>query len=548
MKKILSFALSLIFTLTLFALEVDKAEIKKDGDSIEFINYTGTHSTVDTVEQITGIGTQLGTAVTQGTAGARNRYFVMHIVDPNTKEGFDADILMIGPDAAVDHINNLRLIIAGYLQRAYRYSAKDAQTIAHFVTIYNAVHRKDMNYFTKKYKAAVSENLSADKAGLAIRYDEWPGQTQILIPLSDPRFSGTISAIDTTTISDKEVVEKMREDKDKDISVREDMIDLKEREAEKAAKRAEEAQKQATEAQKKADTETKKADTAQKKADLAKKDAVKKTTEAEAAQKKAEETKKPSDKAVAEQKQKEADAAQKKVDEAQKKATEQKKKAHTAQDQVAKKQKDAAAEQKLADTKEKEAQDDRKNVAADTQKIIEEKAAEKKANSDAAIASAIPGYGLKIVDESKLLSELVLLDLKTAKELKTSAVNTIHGRYLVDANGQLMAIAGTKDGGGVITLVLFDPTSLEVVKQGADNISAQSLLIKNENDYYAVLEQGGKYYIGRFDSSLKLQAKSSIQVLPYSPITIVDQGIMVQATDNSIRLIGLKDLIAVSIQ
>lgn len=543
MKKIVTVAGLLMLTISLFGLEVDEKELRIDGKIIEFINYTGTHTQVDSVAAIKSIGASLAGAAKTGSAGTPSRYYVMHIVDPEVKSGFDADILVIGKDARVDHINNVRLIIAAYLEKAYAYSEKDARTIAHFVTVYNAVYRKNMDYFSSHYKKAVVEKLDANKAGLALRYDEWPGQSQILIPLSDPRFTGTISTVDTTSISDKEVVKKMQKEKDKDIPTREDMIDLKERESKEATKRAEEAKQKLLEAQKKADTEKKQAETATKKAESAKKEADKKASEAKVAQKKAEATKSPSDKKIAEEKQAEAEKAQKKATEAQKEATEQGEKAEKAKKEAEKKQEDVSTEKKLAEKKEKEAQDERKNVAADTQRILEEKAAEKKAQSDAAIASTIPGYGLKVVDEVKLLSELVLLDLKTSKELRSSAVNTIQGRYLVDADGKLMAIAGTKDGGGVITLVLFDPLSLEVVKQGEDNISAQSLLIKNGEDYYAVVDQGGKYYIGRFNKELKLQAKSSIQVLPYTPITIVDEGIMVQSKDTTLRLIGLKDLI-----
>ncbi|MBQ7613040.1 MAG: hypothetical protein IJU92_08215 [Spirochaetaceae bacterium] len=510
MKKILCLLLSSIFIFSSISVEVDEDEIRTSGGSIEFINYSGTHTQIDTIEQIRGIGTQLGGAATTGRAGEQGRYYVMHIVDPNDTKGFDADILIIGERAAVDHINNLRLILAGYLQGAYGYSANDASTIAHFVTIYNAVHRGDMAYFTSKYKTAVTTNLTSDKVGLSTRYDEWPGKTQIVIPLSDPRFAGTISSVDTTTITDKDVIDKVKQEDDKDIDAREQMIDLKERESDEAAKRAEEAQKEAAQKQKEAEQKQKEAEQKQKEADAAQK---------------------AGDTETAEQKQKEADAAKAEAD--------------AAKAEADKKKDDAAAEQKLSDKKDKEAQDERKDVAADTQKIIEEKADEKKAASDAAIASSVPGYGLKVVDTSKLLSELVLLDLKTAKELKTSAVKTIHGRCLLDSKGRLMAIAGTTEGGSVITLVLFDPKSLEVIKQGDDNIASESVLVQNESDYYAVIDEGGKYYIGRFDGELKLQAKSSLQVLPYSPITIVDEGIMVQATDNTLRLIGLKDLINV---
>ncbi len=196
----------------------------------------------------------------------------------------------------------------------------------------------------------------------------------------------------------------------------------------------------------------------------------------------------------------------------------------------------------MADKKADEAQEDRKDIASDTQKIVEEKKAEKKAEGDAAIASAIPGYGLKVVDEAKLLSELVLLDLKTENELKTSSIATIRGRSLYVVGKNLLAIAGTESGNGVIALVLIDSKSLEIVKQSGENIAADSVLIKNGDDYYAVINNGGKYNLGRYNDKLELQAKSAIQVLPYTPVTIGDKGLLVQDSSGAVRLLKLTDL------
>ena len=199
-------------------------------------------------------------------------------------------------------------------------------------------------------------------------------------------------------------------------------------------------------------------------------------------------------------------------------------------------------EEKMAEKKTEEAQTDRKDIASDTQKIIEEKKAEKKAEGDAAIASSIPGYGLKVVDDSKMLSELVLLDLKTEEELRTSGINTIRGRNLHIVGKNLMAIAGTKSGNAVIALVLIDAKSLEIVKQSQENIAAESVLVKNGNDYYAVIDNNGKYFIGRYNDKLELQAKSAVEVLPYTPITLGDKGLLVQDKKNAIRLLKFTDL------
>ena len=250
MKRTLMCLCALAVIGTAFAIEVDQNELKQaENTPIEFINYTGSHTEIDSLRAIAEIGKGLAGAARRGRAGDMNRYAVIHAVDTTVTTGLDADILIIGSAAKVDHINNMRVIIASYLQSAYGYSEKDAKTIAHFITIYNAVYRGNLDSFKGKYKAVVLRYLTAEKVGLALRYDEWPGHTQIVIPLSDQKYSGTLSTIDTTSISDKHVVEKMREQDDKDIETRKDMIDLKERESSAARERANAAQQEADSAQ-----------------------------------------------------------------------------------------------------------------------------------------------------------------------------------------------------------------------------------------------------------------------------------------------------------
>ncbi len=259
MRKIaFGFAAALFAVTSLFAVSVDENELRSVDQTIVFENYTGPHAVVSTREQIRAIGTTLGQAIaanidTAGTSGSGQKYSVIHAIDPSTREKLDADILILGADAGVDHIRNLRQIIAGYLSAAYGYSSADAQTIATFITVYNAVYRKNIDAFKSKYKAVVTDNLTAEKAGLSTKYNEWPGNSQIVIPVSD--VSGGLSSVDTSVISDKEVISSMQEDDDKNIDARKEMVDIKEREAEQANEKAQEAQKEATEAQKKADEE-----------------------------------------------------------------------------------------------------------------------------------------------------------------------------------------------------------------------------------------------------------------------------------------------------
>ena len=182
----------------------------------------------------------------------------MHLISEDT-DGLDADVFIIGPNAAVDHIRNLRAIISAYLESAYQYSREDSDTLATFITVYNAVYRQNINNFIEKYKESVYSVLDSDIVGLSTDYADWPGNTQIVIPLTG-REAGSLSAIDTSVISDQQVVDNIREESDMGVDVRTDMANLKDREADeafdnakKAAESAAEAAKDVKDAQKTAD-------------------------------------------------------------------------------------------------------------------------------------------------------------------------------------------------------------------------------------------------------------------------------------------------------
>jgi len=536
MKKLTGILLALLTLSALTALEVDRKEVDPGtaGATIEFINYNGPYATVDTLDEILGIGSSLGSSVVaSGSAGDRSRYYVVHAVDPAVKTGFDADILILGNNVGVDHIDNLRRIISSYLRTAYGYGEKDSTTLATFITVYNAVYRGKIDTFKSRYKPVVTGYLTPEAAGLSVRYDEWPGKTQIVIPLSDIRLAGTVSTIDTTTLTEKGVVEKLKEDSATATDTRKDMVDLKERETDAAQTRADEAQKAAADAR---------TDAAQTKEALAaaEKEATAAKAAADAAQKEA--AAKPADAAA---QQKAADAQ--KAAEATAAAVEDKKAdAAAAQEKVAENENAAKADQTLADTKQKEALTERKDIAADIQKDLNEKTAETKAAADAALASALPGYSLRVVDEKTFLAELVLVNLNDGTVMKTSTLNSIRNRTLFDTGSGLMAIAGKKGGTGAVKLVLIDPLTLEMSKEGADAIAETSVLVQSANDYYAVIELNGKNFVGRFDKNLEAKAKSAVEVKPFTALTVTAKGILVQDAGGKIQLLRATDLVSQS--
>ncbi len=258
MKKFF-FVLTACFSLLAYAsaIEVDETELQVPGsDTIEFENYGGPYAVIESADAILGIGRRLGEEValaleSPATIQPGAKYSLVHAIDMQSQGALDADILLLNESAGVDHIKNLRRIITGYLEAAYGYTRPDAETVATFVTVYNAVYRGNLDNFNAKYKKIVLQYLTADKVGLSTKWQEWPGRSQIVIPLND--VNGGLSSVDTTTISDENVVDALQEQPDMGISEREALASLKERESADAAEKAKTAQKEATQERKEGD-------------------------------------------------------------------------------------------------------------------------------------------------------------------------------------------------------------------------------------------------------------------------------------------------------
>lgn len=582
-RKIFCAALALFLASSVSALEVARAELESTkGNGVVFQNYSGPHTIINSIEQIRSIGSGLAPSVAANLdnftkAGNENRYQVIHAIDPNEKEKLDADIIVIGQNATVDHIRNLRRIISAYLESAYKYSRSDADTIAAFATVYNAVYRNDFDNFNSKYKKIVTDNLTQGKIGISTNYQEWPGQTQIVIPLFDVR--GDLSTVDTSELSDKEVVKSLQNEEDKGIDDRKAMVDLKEREADNASDKAQEAQKKAAEeneklkeeqnktnqanqeanqAKKEANTAQKDADNAQKQADNAQKQADNAQKIADEAQKKAEAN--PDDekaKADAEQKQaiadeKQAIADEKKeiADQKQENADEKKAVAQDKQDkaneqaektaeqaEVTKQAQDESSKaQAQADKKRAEAQDERAAIAEDQQSLIR--------TADVADANVL--YGLKSIDELGAMSAIVKMDSTKGTLIKESPVSVIRCRTVYEDSGNFVAIAGTNFGNGAIKLVLIDKENLEIVRESSEVLSETSVLVEQDGSYYAIVKNGAaNFVLGKFNNSTELLMKSPVSVKAATPITVTEKGILVTASDGRPILLSTTDLTAI---
>ncbi|MBP3772831.1 MAG: hypothetical protein J6I53_09110 [Treponema sp.] len=258
MKKLLLVGFFLA-SASLFA-QVNRGELEAgQSEAVQFENYVGTHKVIDSAAAIVGIGTALGNEVASDIENPLSvqpyaKYSVYHVVGGVEEQGLDADILFLNETAGVDHINNLRRIITGYLMAAYGYSNEEAQTLAIFITVYNAVYRGNLSNFSGKYKSSVLTYLTADAVGLSTNWEEWAGKTQIVIPLGEIA-EGTAS-VETSVISDDKVIEALRAEDDKSVPTREKLTDIKEKEAGNASEKAKTAQKEAAQAKKDGDKTT----------------------------------------------------------------------------------------------------------------------------------------------------------------------------------------------------------------------------------------------------------------------------------------------------
>ena len=492
--------------------QVDKEELERNLAPVTFTNNEGPYAKIESREQIRQIGVGLGQAIKSGgaRAGTSGRYYVIHCVSAPDGGKLDADIFVLGSGTGVDHIRNLRTIIQGYLQEAYGYSDKDAALLAEYTTIYNAVYRLNMDYFSGRYKKLVLDNLNPRQAGLSLRYSEWPGNTMMLIPLGT---GGGLSSVDTSAISDSRVVEEMRKEDDRGVEQRRDMVDLKEREAEAAEQKAAEIREtvQTEEkaiAEERGKTEQEQKQIAEDRKQLEEEKAAGTVTKEEAAKKEEELAKRETE-------------AEKKSDELDKR-----------EEELVVQREEAEKQEQFAEQKNDEAQKDRESIAQDQQTIIDQ--------------GELPRNLIGAIIERKdsTMGRLIGIDSNSRQEQRRSPLDTVYVRTLTFINGKILAIAGENRGNGAVRLVEINSRSLEMVKQGDDDMHPGSLIWVNGNDLYAITADlgDGAYYLGRFNTDLVLQAASKVKVNPNATLYIQQGSLLTQREDGGILMLNPADL------
>ncbi|QFP41634.1 hypothetical protein F9Y90_00525 [Borrelia miyamotoi] len=210
MKVIRIVFMSLFIFLNVFtfnAREVDKKRLKDFVNmDLEFVNYLGPYDSTDTYQEIVGIGEFLAKNLTNNKSNYYKKYYVNRYIESNDEKS-SSDVFLISESSSLDSILNLRRILTGYLMGAFNYSKDSAALLAKAITIYNAVYRGDLDYYSDAYIQPAIEGLSKDNVGLSRVYSQWAGKTCIFIPFKRNILSGGIeSEVDLDKIVTEKVV------------------------------------------------------------------------------------------------------------------------------------------------------------------------------------------------------------------------------------------------------------------------------------------------------------------------------------------------------
>jgi hypothetical protein len=561
MKKIIAAVFCFFLGSAAFALTVDIQEISR-AKAIQFENYTGRAARSDSPAAVSAIGRELAAGITRlqtGSVTYHNKYTLTHAVSKDEPEKLSADIFSIDKDSRVTHIDIIRRIISSYLESAYGYSRKNADTIAIYLSYYNALYRGDMGYFQPKYKKIVLGNLKKNDAGISTKYYDWPGRTKMLIPLTDDAKLGDPGSINPDIVADKKTTELVR--KDGNLEPRKDMVEMKEKAVEKEKAKIEE--------KKKANEEEGKA-VEQKKKDVEKKQQEIKKKETEIAKEKEEAKKIPDE---ADRKKKEQEIA-KKEETVKKDKEETKKKEEQVKEEgkkVEQKKEETKKEEEKIAQKEKNITEEKKDIAKDELKkeiksdpvkaaeILDKKAGElekkekeldkredaiKEAAADKSVYAAKFFY-LKIkeyLESGHYNNELYMINPATKKvEFKSSVTSICGNRYDVFSGGiVIITHKGGHTEGHRLTLV--DRETLAAKIDGTDNIFWRSFIEIRDGFIYAIIYDSGNYYLGRFDASLKLVAKSGVKINENTFITFYEEFVYINSADKKIIVLKKSDL------
>ncbi|MGE8722127.1 P83/100 family protein [Leptospira terpstrae] len=496
----------------------------KGSKKIEFINRSLRKASDDIIQENTEIGRKLAETLAKENTATVDGVKIQRIL-PGEDGKLGADILFLSESQSFDHVNSIARIIASYVEKSFQYKVGNAETLAQYILYYNATHRKDSKFFTKKYTEGVIAATSSDKLGIDTVYKNWPGKTQIIIPIEGNILKD--SGKDLTTDELEKDVNKTVKDKEKDPATKQKMED--------EAKKMDKLQTDKLKDEKKV-LQDKKQEVANEQKQLQdKKDALKKQ-ESETVASINELKKDPvKNKAEIEKKTEEI----KKIEQ-EKKDTDKKSEAVEAKKEELSKKEEQIAKKEEArtggDTAKKD--DTVQKVEAKVEELkselaqTKEELKKKEEQSDNVVNNKILFMKfIKYDTDGHYSNELWAIDPAKDDALYKSSYNNICSKEFKEIANQGVLVLGY-DGEKVETrkhkLVLLDPDKLGVKKtsESAD-IFWRTPMINREDKIYVIEKVKDKYHVSRFKSDLTFEKRTEEPVEENSELTFFGDKIYV---------------------
>lgn len=451
-------------------------------------------------------------------------------VQPSADGKFGGDILSIDSEQSFDHINSIVRILAAYVESSFQYSEANSETLAQYILYYNATHRKDIRFFQSKYNPELVKLLSPDKAGIDTSYRNWPGKTQIVIPIVSNILKD--GGKDLTTDELESDVNRTVKNKEKDPDTREKMNS--------EAQKMDQLQKDKIQEEKKA-VQDKKQELAQKEKDLANREKDNATKTAQASQILQELRKDPvKNAAKILEKEKEVQKLQeekKQIQEEKKQVTQTKEELDKKEEELAKKEEarkeggTAATSDGSKDSKEQSSAQKLDEVQRELAKVKDE-LQKKEEKSENVIDNKI--FFMKFIkydSDGHYSNELWAIDPIKDDALFKSPYSNICSKEFIEVPNQgvlVLGYEGTGKDDRKHKLTLLDTKTLKLKKQSdAGDIFWRTPMIYTDNKIYVIEKFENNYHISRFNPDLSLDIRSSDPIEENSEITFFKEKIYV---------------------
>jgi hypothetical protein len=463
-----------------------------------------------------------------------NGYSVKRFSSSDSKF-FGADVINIGADVSLGHINALQRILSSYIQELFNYNQSSADTVSKYVLYYNAMHRSEKSYFRNKYSTEVLDSLDIEKLGLAVSYKEWAGSTQLILPLEISQFSKRVEIplMELEKEVDKVIETKIGGDGDKKRMI--EIIKETKKEEQKLAKIIEE--KKLEEKINKTG-EKKTVPAIDKKTESVNKDVVQKKEE-----KITESIKDVKSEAKEDKKDAQANPIKSTENPVEKKENPPKEEAVVQNIEPKKEERPAPPEVKKPDPEVEKLKKENEDLKA--------KEKEREEKSENVVGDKILFLRMvKYEEDGHYTNELWMIDGKNEETIYRSPYTNICGKeFHVLPKGGVVVIGfdGNRPTERIHKLVLLDGDKLTQKMVSKQEIYYRSHLILKEDKIYAFEKVKDQVYFTRFNSDLTVDAKSSEPVNTSSEITFFNEKIFLtgkpsETEETVIRVLQKSDL------